>query len=100
LPDVRDIRHDEPAIYRICLNGVLDASWTDMLADMTLASEPAENQRFVTTLKGRVADQAALMGVLNLVYDLGLTLLSVECEGGPPSSGVQAPTGMMKNTGE
>jgi hypothetical protein len=32
----------------------------------------------VTILVGRLADQAALIGILNTLYDLGLPLLSVE----------------------
>jgi hypothetical protein len=78
------VRRDEPAIYRICVNGILDASWTDMVAGMTLVTEQQANHQCVTTLQGRVADQAALLGVLNLVYNLGMTLLSVECEGSAP----------------
>jgi hypothetical protein len=34
--------------------------------------------RPVTTLTGNLPDQAALAGVLNLLYDLGLPLLAVE----------------------
>jgi hypothetical protein len=33
----------------------------------------------VTVLTGEFRDQAALAGVLNTLYDLGLPLLSVEC---------------------
>lgn len=32
-----------------------------------------------TVLSGMFQDQAALAGVLNTLYDLGLPLLSVEC---------------------
>jgi len=32
-----------------------------------------------TTLEGRLLDQAALTGVINTLYDLGLPLVSVEC---------------------
>ncbi|HSN75491.1 MAG TPA: hypothetical protein VL334_10475, partial [Anaerolineae bacterium] len=35
----------------------------------------------VTVLSGQFQDQAALAGVLNTLYDLGLPLLSVECVG-------------------
>jgi len=33
----------------------------------------------VTVLTGEFQDQAALFGVLNTLYDLGLPLLSVDC---------------------
>jgi hypothetical protein len=32
-----------------------------------------------TTLVGDLADQSALVGVLNALHDLGLSLVSVEC---------------------
>lgn len=78
----RDVRRDEPAVYRICLWGLLDASWSDMLAGMSLATEEHEHHRIMTTLQGPLVDQAALLGVLNLVYNLGMTLHSVECKAG------------------
>jgi hypothetical protein len=37
----------------------------------------------VTTLSGQVMDQAALMGLLNSLYDLGFSLLSVEHQASP-----------------
>jgi hypothetical protein len=33
----------------------------------------------ITELVGRLADQAALHGVLSTLYELGLPLVSVEC---------------------
>ena len=39
-----------------------------------------------TSLRGIAVDQAALMGVLNLAYDLGMVLLFVELESGRPNS--------------
>ena len=42
----------------------------------------------ITTLTGEVVDQAALLGVLNLLHDLRLHLLSVE---GPPATGKRGP---------
>jgi hypothetical protein len=40
----------------------------------------------VTTLTGEVRDQAALMGVLMELYDMGLSLLKVERLGPQPSA--------------
>ncbi|HRX01992.1 MAG: hypothetical protein M9927_19150 [Anaerolineae bacterium] len=42
-----------------------------------IQSRPKETP--VTVLTGEFQDQAALSGVLNTLYDLGLPLLSVEC---------------------
>ena len=37
-----------------------------------------EDNHVVTRLSGPVMDQAALMGILNSLYDMGYTILSVE----------------------
>jgi hypothetical protein len=62
-----------PAHYRIKLKGHLDNKWSEWFADMAISSEGEE-----TILTGRVADQAALHGLLIRIRDLNLTLLHVE----------------------
>ena len=59
--------------FEIHVKGHLDQSWSDWLdgLDVTLL----DNGEMI--LFGRIADQAALMGVLNKLYGLNLTLLSV-----------------------
>lgn len=76
--ELAHLGRDEPAKYRICLMGVLDSSWSAMLGPMTLEYTKLDDGSCVTTLTGWLIDQAALMGVLNLVYDLGFPLLLVE----------------------
>jgi hypothetical protein len=69
---------DHPAVYRIQVQGRLDASWADWL-DVS-ASQVNEDSPGVpiTTLTASVADQAALHGWLARLRDLGLPLLSLE----------------------
>lgn len=59
--------------FEIHVRGQLDESWSDWLEglDVTLL----ENGEMVLT--GHIVDQAALMGTLNKLYGLNLTLLSV-----------------------
>jgi hypothetical protein len=45
---------------------------------MTILTETGPDSQTVTTLRGPLLDQAALAGVLSTLYDLGMTLLSVE----------------------
>ena len=78
MPNASPVRRDESAYYRIRFLGMLDASWSAMLGNMNLTTERLEDRPCITTLSGLVTDQAALMGVLNLAYDLGLVLLLVE----------------------
>lgn len=74
----------EPATYVIRVHGVLRASWSDRLGGLRI--KPDEADVDCTVLEGSLPDQAALLGVLTGLYDLGLPLLRVECvEGGGES---------------
>jgi len=68
---------DQPAFYRIQIQGYLGQHWSESMAGLTI-SVTGERDQSVTTLSGEVLDQAALMGVLKGLDGLGYTLLSVE----------------------
>ncbi len=70
---------DMPGRYRILIRGTLDAGWSDRLGGMTVSATHLADGAPVTTLIGELADQSALVGVLNTLHDLGLSLVSVEC---------------------
>jgi hypothetical protein len=63
----------EPCRYEIRVQGHLDARWTAWLEGMAHDVEPDG----VTVLRGPVADQAALPGLLARRRDIGLPLISV-----------------------
>jgi len=65
-----------PAIYSIHVEGLLDESWSERLAGMNVKTIKRNNLPLVTVLSGRLTDQAELLGVLNALYNLRLTLLS------------------------
>jgi hypothetical protein len=65
-----------PATYQICLGGTLTATWMVSLGDLTVKLKERTSHGPVTILTGEVADQAALFGLLNNLYDLGYPLLS------------------------
>jgi hypothetical protein len=73
----------EPAICVVRVRGALSSDWSDHLGGMRIVVVRA-GRHTVTEVRGRVADQAALHGVLHALYELGLPLLSVEC--GPEPS--------------
>ncbi|KQW50985.1 hypothetical protein ASC77_25265 [Nocardioides sp. Root1257] len=62
-----------PSRYEIRLQGRLHERWAVWFDDMTISAEPDG----VTLLRGDVADQAALHGLLTRLRDLGLPLISV-----------------------
>ena len=74
------LRSHEPATYRIYVQGILDEQWSDQMGGITITSVDPTSEAPVTILAGRLLDQAALFGVLNLLYDMRLPLLAVECE--------------------
>ena len=80
---------DRPAVYQIRLQGKLPPNWSDAAAAMTVEvagevagevtgeATTAAGETPVTALRGEVADQAALSGLLNEIYGLQMTILSV-----------------------
>ncbi len=69
---------DAPCRYRILIRGTLDAGWSDRLGGMTITAAQLADGAPATTLIGELADQSALVGVLNTLHDLGLPLMSME----------------------
>ena len=67
-----------PCTYQICVDGVVASRWSDRLGDMDSTVEWREGRGPVTVLLGSLVDQAALSGVLQILFDLHLLLLSVE----------------------
>ena len=80
MPDRRSIdpAQDAEAVYQIVVRGRLDSSWSARLSNMHITIESDAGSEVTTTLVGPLADQAALAGILNTLYDLGLTLICVE----------------------
>jgi hypothetical protein len=69
---------DRPGTYRISVQGSLDESWSHSLGGMNITPNARGDAEQVTTLVGWMTDQASLAGVLHALYNLQLTLLSVE----------------------
>lgn len=68
---------DQPAHFRITVLGHLDDQWADYLRGMTI-DNLVDKGTPVATVTGRLPDQAALLGVLNALYDGRITVLAVE----------------------
>jgi hypothetical protein len=75
----KEYTFDKPGNYRIRVQGMIDESWSERLGGLLITSGGIEDQKgSVTELVGQVRDQAELSGVLNTLYELHMTLLSVE----------------------
>ncbi len=77
--DAAGLTFEKLATYRIRIPGALDEHWGDRLGGMSITTGHPEDYELVTSLLGQVAEQAALFGVLNTLYDLHTPILSVEC---------------------
>jgi CRP/FNR family transcriptional regulator len=82
----------EPARYVIRAQGTVDARWSDRLGGMRL-TPATDGPAAATVLTGELADQAALLGVLNCLYNLGLPLVSVQCLGPSRPHAIGSATG-------
>ena len=63
----------QTGFYEIRVKGQLDESWSDWLEGLKV--NLLDNGEMI--LSGYIGDQAALMGTLNKIYGLNLTLLSL-----------------------
>lgn len=70
--------------YRVSIRveGELAAGWSATLAGLTVAPQPEGT----TLISGELTDQAAIHGLLAVVRDLGLSLVSVETVAIHPSA--------------
>ena len=68
----------EPAVYRIRIQGILDKNWSDYCGGMMIEHEGDPKHYVMTILMGKLADQSALIGVLNALHDIGYPILSVD----------------------
>jgi hypothetical protein len=64
---------DTSHVYEICVEGNLSERWADWFDGLAIQNEVNGEAH----LTGRLADQAALYGVLAKIHDLNLVLVSV-----------------------
>ena len=60
------------SIYQIRVQGRLESRWSDWFNNFTILGDGDQ-----TVLTGPVGDQAELRGLLNKIWDLNLTLISL-----------------------
>ena len=65
-------------MYRIVVQGQIGERWASWFDDLTVLTEASPGEDARTVLTGPVRDQAALLGLLQKLYTLGLPLLLVE----------------------
>lgn len=76
--NVQDNSSKQPVVYQIRVQGQLDDLWLGSLNGIIAVKGSAADGSPVTTLTGPIVDQVALRGFLNKLWDLNLTLISVQ----------------------
>lgn len=69
---------DRPATYRIQVSGRVSECWVRGFWDGTAMIVQRGVEAITTEMTGEVLDQAALVGLINILYNLGHVLISVE----------------------
>ena len=69
----------KPGIYRIVIEGRVAPSFSPRLENMQITESQNNDGTVMTTLVGRLSDQAALSGILNTLYELHTSVISVTC---------------------
>jgi hypothetical protein len=64
---------DIPWVYEIQVEGHLPDHWSQWFEGVEICRRPSGE----TILRGQLADQAALFGVLSRIHDLNLVLVSI-----------------------
>ena len=67
----------KPAVYKIKVLGDLHETYTEKLGGLQINVEWITDKETVSILVGQINDQAALSGILNTLYDMHYTILSV-----------------------
>jgi len=71
--DPRPQMSDQARLYEVKIQGQLDEVWSDWFEGIEIT-----NGEKMTTLSGRITDQAALRGILSKIWDLNLIVISVD----------------------
>jgi len=70
---------DTRGVYLIRVLGALDATWLDYFEGLSISIRSLADFTSISTLCAHDADQTALIGILNSLYNSHLRIVSVEC---------------------
>ena len=73
----QDISFSKAATYKIVLLGEIDKDRVQNQWDLEVNVIKEDDGKFISTLVGKISDQAVLSGILNMLYDMHITILSV-----------------------
>ena len=72
-----DFGFKEPAIYKIVVLGGMDSQYVNQLWGLQATVLKKKGEKSITTLIGQINDQSALSGILTMINDRQLIVVSV-----------------------
>jgi hypothetical protein len=79
---IDDLEFGGPAVYRIVVQGKLSERKSSLFEEMGFLIDPHVERPELTTLRGLIRDQAALAGILDMLYGMHLSIVHVEIVAG------------------
>lgn len=76
----QELKSMKPSLYQIVIQGELDESWSELLGEVTFEVKNDPLGKSQTRICGTLPDQATLRGLLTKIWDLNLTIISVNIE--------------------
>jgi len=73
----QEFNFKEPAVYKIVVQGVIDPQWTETNWGLQVSVSKGKGSQSITSMVGQINDQAALSGILSMLYDMHMTVISV-----------------------
>jgi len=67
-----------PTVFLIEVKGKIDKNLSDTLGDLKISHNTIDEKTTVSRLHGEVLDQAALMGILNALYEMRFPIVSLK----------------------
>ena len=77
LKDIVDFDFGGSATYQIVVQGHVEKNWRGRLGGLVITPSSQKSSATQTTLRGEIRDQAALHGLLEILYALHLPILEV-----------------------
>ena len=68
----------KPSIYKIKVEGEIQENWSEKFQGLKISVKRSLRGKPVSVLTGKINDQSALSGLLNMLYDYNMTILSVK----------------------
>jgi hypothetical protein len=65
------------AVYKIVVQAELDESWSERLGGFEIKIERLKGKKPVSVLVGQINDQSALSGIMNMLYEFHIPIISV-----------------------